>query len=104
MTPREKAEHLLDKCYELELETVYYGVNHYLAKKFAFIALEELISFECRIVKDLEKLSIESGIGFRLEDMYWEQVKKEIENIDEEGKQSDRIAFESMNKNNKATN
>ena len=42
MTPREKAEQILDKCYELELETVYYGVNHYLAKKFAFILIDEV--------------------------------------------------------------
>lgn len=103
MTPREKAEHLLDKCYELQLETVYYGVNHYLAKKFALIALEELISFECKIVDDLEKLCIESGIMFKLEDMYWKQVKQEIENIDNEYKKADRIAFESLKKNTKAS-
>jgi hypothetical protein len=42
MTAREKAEQILDRCYELELETVYYGVNHYLAKKFALIAVGEI--------------------------------------------------------------
>jgi hypothetical protein len=43
MTPREKAEQILDRCYELELETVYYGVNHYLSKKFALIAVGEML-------------------------------------------------------------
>ncbi len=98
MTPREKAEQILDKCYQLELETVYYGVNHYLAKKFAFILLEEIISFEYQIVEDLETLSIKSGIPFKMEGMYWTEVKQEIENIDEEYKKADKEASNLMNK------
>ena len=101
MTPKEKAEQILDKCYELELETVYYGVNHYLAKKFAFILLEEIISFEYQIVDDLETLSIKSGMPFKMEGMYWTEVKKEIENIDAEYKKADKEAFNLINKKTK---
>jgi len=91
MTPREKAEQILDKCYELELETVYYGVNHYLAKKFAFIVVDEMLDFR-------NKLYYNEG---SLAHQYLLNIKTEIENIDGEYKKADKLAFESMkNKTN----
>ena len=45
MTPKEKAEDILDKCYGVEVESVYFGVNHYLAKKFALIVVDEMLDF-----------------------------------------------------------
>jgi len=102
MTPREKAEFILDECYRLELETVYYGVNHYLAKKFAFILIDECIQFEQRIVKEIETLSKEANRKFKCEGYFWDEVKKEIENIDNEYKQADKLALGLMN-NKKAT-
>ena len=44
MTAKEKAEDILDKCYGVEVESVYFGVNHYLAKKFALIVVDEIIN------------------------------------------------------------
>ena len=102
MTPREKAEHILDKCYELELETVYYGVNHYLAKKFAFILIDECIQFEQRIVEQIKILTEEAKREFKCEGYFWKEVKQEIENISTEYKQADRIALGLIN-NKKAT-
>ena len=88
MTAREKAEQILDKCYELELETVYYGVNHYLAKKFAFIVVDEMLDFR-------NQLYINEG---SLAHQYILDIKTEIENIDAEYKKADKLAFELMNK------
>ena len=45
MTAKEKAEDILDKCYGVEVESVYFGVNHYLAKKFALIVVDEMLDF-----------------------------------------------------------
>jgi thymidine kinase len=101
MTPREKAEHILDKCYELELETVYYGVNHYLAKKFAMILIDECIQFENKIVQEVETLAKEAKREFRCDGLFWNEVKNELQNIDAEYKKADKLAFESMNKKKK---
>jgi hypothetical protein len=69
MTPKEKAEDILDKCYGVEVETVYFGVNHYLAKKFALIVVDEMLDFR-------NALYINEG---SLAHKYLLDVKEEIE-------------------------
>ena len=60
MTPQEKAKELVDKYFELYID------NH-TCKKFALIAVDEILS-ECRYLK--EDLTI-----------YWLEVKNEIEKL-----------------------
>ena len=81
MTPKETAEFILDECYRLELETVYYGVNNYLAKKFCAIAIEAGLEFEKKIVKDLEDLCKNSKLQFKFEGYFWNDVKQELEKL-----------------------
>jgi hypothetical protein len=81
MTPKETAEFILDECYRLELETVYYGVNNYLAKKFCDIAIEAGLEFEKKMVKDLEILCKEMNREFKFEGYFWDEVKQEIEKL-----------------------
>jgi hypothetical protein len=87
MTAREKAEQILDRCYELELETVYYGVNHYLAKKFALIAVGEML-----------EILYESPAKNVKELAFCIDVSNEIKKIDAQYKKADKLAFELMNK------
>jgi hypothetical protein len=70
MTPKEKAEYIIDKCYEVEVESVYFGVNHYLSKKFGLIVVNEII----------EALH-ENHWQNRLIIDYYEEVKQEIEKL-----------------------
>jgi hypothetical protein len=73
MTPKEKAEDILDKCYGVEVESVYFGVNHYLAKKFALIVVDEILDVDCF---DMSEEHFDNHIEF------WEEVKQEIENYE----------------------
>jgi len=70
MTPKEKAEDILDKCYGVEVESVYFGVNNYLARKFALIVVDEII---------LEMDNVMLPNPFK---QYWNEVKQEIENYE----------------------
>ena len=74
MTPQEKAEDILDKCYGVEVESVYFGVNHYLAKKFALIVVDEMILV--LPFTDTNYSLNEYAIHLQ---KYLEQVKQEIE-------------------------
>jgi|GEM_PF-7097321 hypothetical protein len=91
MTPKEKAEDILDKCYGVEVESVYFGVNHYLAKKFALIVVDEMLDFR-------NALYINEG---SLAHKYLLDIKQEIENIDAEYKKADKEAFNLINKKTK---
>jgi len=91
MTPKEKAEDILDKCYGVEVESVYFGVNHYLAKKFALIVVDEMLDFR-------NGLYINEG---SLAHKYLLDIKQEIENIDAEYKKADKEAFNLINKKTK---
>jgi hypothetical protein len=96
MTPKEKAEDILDKCYGVEVESVYFGVNHYLAKKFALIVVDEVQ----QLIKDLS--SCKNRFIYIIDEMnYWQEVKQEIENIDAEYKKADKEAFNLINKKTK---
>ena len=85
MTPKEKAEKLVDNhrlilinsetdCSEELLCTL-------IAKQCALIAVDEIIKFEKSIVKQLEKITINLSGQFELKKLYWQEVKKEIENL-----------------------
>jgi response regulator of citrate/malate metabolism len=88
MTPKEKAEDILDKCYEVEVESVYFGVNHYLAKKFALIVVDEIINNWINNFKKLKKdetIEIKHSLDEMMElshsMKYWNEVKQEIEKL-----------------------
>ena len=79
MTPKEKAQELVDKfiievrCadrYNYNLESM----NLFIAKQCALIAVEEILK-ACPI-----ELISSSG-KFRYTDNYWDEVKTEIENL-----------------------
>ena len=86
MTPQEKAEDILDKCYGVEVESVYFGVNHYLAKKFALIVVDEIINDWINNFKKLKedetikiKHSLNEMMALSHSIKYWNEVKREIE-------------------------
>ena len=86
MTPQEKAEDILDKCYGVEVESVYFGVNHYLAKKFALIVVDEIINDwinNFKKLKEDETIEIKHSLNEMMElshsMKYWKEVKQEIE-------------------------
>ena len=85
MTPKEKAEDILDKCYGVEVESVYFGVNHYLAKKFALIVVDEIIkSKELNYLftqNQIYSMEVTSDDRWIYEEFmkYWQEVKQEIE-------------------------
>ena len=86
MTPKEKAEDILDKCYGVEVESVYFGVNHYLAKKFALIVVDEIINDwinNFKKLKEDETIEIKHSLNEMMElshsMKYWKEVKQEIE-------------------------
>lgn len=85
MRPKEKAKKLVDNhrlilinsetdCSEELLCTL-------IAKQCALIAVNEIIKFEKSIVKQLEKITINLRGQFELKKLYWQEVKKEIENL-----------------------
>lgn len=71
MTPKEKAKELVDKYKEHIIETDDYFINSG-AKKCALIAVDELIK---EVVDDKESEYMS------LKDIYWMEVKKEIEKL-----------------------
>ena len=86
MTAKEKAEDILDKCYGVEVESVYFGVNHYLAKKFALIVVDEIINDwinNFKKLKEDETIEIKHSLNEMMElshsMKYWKEVKQEIE-------------------------
>ena len=69
MTPKEKAEELVNK-YNTGSDLLYYSLNWIQAKECALIAVDE-------ILKDREEID-----GMRvINDPYWLEVKKEIESF-----------------------
>jgi hypothetical protein len=63
MTPKEKAEELFKKMYQVR-SVAGSDITKYFAKQCALIAVDELLE-ECRLERD----------------WYWDIVKKEIENL-----------------------
>ena len=76
MTPKEKAKQLAErfnyKLYEAIIDPI---VRTYEAKQCALIAVDEILN-----ALDSKKIIYGSEYRFK-ENIYWEQVKKEIENL-----------------------
>ena len=73
MTPKEKAEELVDKFILNVLDYDGSGLNGFKAKQCASIAVDEIIKaidFDWMEVQNLEQ-----------QHRYWEEVKQEIENL-----------------------
>ncbi len=66
MEPKDKAEELVNKFYEIENNSDYFGVNWKIAKQCALIAVDEIIN-ECGDRCLFSKCD------------YWQEVKQEIE-------------------------
>ena len=74
MTPKEKAEELIDK---FEHET-YSLIQGQLSKQCALIAVDELIKYHDDVM-DVVRYELPSNIVAIIPYKYWEDVKKEIE-------------------------
>ena len=72
MTPKEKAEQLFGKFYELP-------VNHATAKDSALIAVDEILKASPSKPVESDNGSYSSDIIESIE--YWQQVKQEIQNL-----------------------
>ena len=71
MTPKHKAEELVLKFREVPIEdSLMWYVGYEISKEFALIAVDEILNHH----------SQEQGL-YRIDTYYWQQVKKEIENL-----------------------
>lgn len=82
MTPKEKAQELFDKYKDLTLNVEYDDdQNNFTAKQCALIAVDELLQFENRVIEEWTNYFEGQGGAMRVERIYWEEVKKEIEKL-----------------------
>ena len=72
MTPKNKAEELVDKYY-LELRQHSFNYDLETAKQCALIAVDEILNFDIN-AKNESQFVIENHI-----EEYWQQVKQEIQ-------------------------
>ena len=72
MTPKERAEELVDTFRETIMSFLSDNMKHQNAKKCAFIAVDEIIA-------QIEPSMSMDVISARI--TYWQRVKQEIENI-----------------------
>lgn len=85
MKAKEKAEELFDKFSFIETcdgSGIYddeLTIND--IKKATLILIDELIEFENRIIKQLDKITRDAGGQFKVEAEFWLQVKQEIEKL-----------------------
>ncbi len=71
MTPKEKAQELLDKMYSVRSSSAS-DITMYFAKQCALIAVDELIKLDYDSLEYYGELSSTD---------YWEEVRKEIEKL-----------------------
>ncbi len=73
MTPKEKAEELMNKMFGLDLEdiTKFDYIDHVAAKHFALIAVDEILDLKHIVTlrRNIHEMELE----------YWMEVKQEIE-------------------------
>jgi len=72
MTAKEKAEELINKFYEIENNSDYFGVNWKIAKQCALIAVDEVIQ---------QLTPIEKAPNNKSAFQYWQEVKTEIKKL-----------------------
>jgi hypothetical protein len=76
MTPKDKASDLTSDFYAIQSNEYDYGINWEMAKQCALIAVDE-------ILKSVPKQpSISITMPHFEATVYWEEVKKELENYD----------------------
>jgi|688.fasta_scaffold164220_4 hypothetical protein len=83
ITAEEKAQQLIK---ELQMEQLNCGayrtnMNLRVAKRSAIILCDQMIEFEHRVIQQLDKITKDAGGQFKCEQMYWEDVKSEIEKL-----------------------
>jgi len=79
ITPKEKARYLVDKYIE---EGICFVGDYSMEKSCALTAVEEILEFEKRIVKQIENyLELFKEMEFKTESYYWQEVKEEIEKL-----------------------
>ena len=74
MTPKEKAEELVDKFYYIPNSQGIFMMQDYQAKECALIAVDEIINLSEFLDKDNTKWVV-------FDTKYWEEVKQEIEKL-----------------------
>ena len=73
MTPKEKAEELVDKYHKI------HAINNYEVKQCALIAVDEILENVDYFFKELEKDNLPNKFDDEIE--YWNEVKQEINNL-----------------------
>ena len=84
MIPKEKATELISKYMEIDLQPFSeYGdyMEKDAAKKIALIVIDEMIDFEKMIINQLHKITKNAGGEFKVQNVFWIQVKEEIEKL-----------------------
>lgn len=74
MTPKEKAEELFMRNFEIT-------VDDYCSKQCALIAVDEILKHEEYIIDKIKYSFAINGISVITKAMYWQQVKQEIEKL-----------------------
>jgi uncharacterized protein YutE (UPF0331/DUF86 family) len=84
MIPKEKATELISKYMEIDLQPFSeYGdyMEKDAAKKIALIVIDEMIDFEKMIINQLHKITKNEDGEFKVQNVFWIQVKEEIEKL-----------------------
>jgi hypothetical protein len=77
MTPKEKAKELFEK---FRIHSPVWEVKDD-AKQCALIAVDELLEFENRVIEEWRNYFEGKGGSMKVERIFWEEVKHEIENL-----------------------
>ncbi len=72
MTAKEEAQKLLEDFNCIETDSIYFGVNWAIAKQSALIAVDKIIEEVAESADDEVKF---------MRIIYWERVKREINNL-----------------------
>jgi len=74
MTPEDKAYELTEKFYQIENDSLYFGVSWAIAKASALIAVNEML-------EELDHLAFDDFDYGTSKMMYWVEVKEEIKKL-----------------------
>jgi hypothetical protein len=77
MTPKEKAEQLVNKFYNYTMDVIILSTSLECCKQCALIAVDEIFEHIDYIFTELEKDKLPNKFDDEIE--YWNEVKKEIE-------------------------
>jgi tricorn protease-like protein len=77
MTPKEKAQELVKKMYAVHSNSAS-DINLYFAKRFALVAVDEILEFTKRNTYKSSDWNEITGVRY---DKFWIEVKQEIEKL-----------------------